>query len=159
MLVLGLGAAVWYGVRKQFTEVLTIVGWGHLALIIVRNMPIFMIAAAPVVALPLVEWLKALSGAPIAGWMRRIFAAPETIGEEIAPHGAAVAHARDSGGDHGAAGCRYAVAEPGKEAQAGVRSGAVSLPRLWLCCSSLASGFSRMTSGAIICSTICGPRA
>lgn len=85
MLALGLGATVWYGSRKQFTEVLTIVGWGHLALIIVRNMPIFMLAAAPVVALPLVEWLKALSGAPIAGWMRKIFAAPEAISEEIAP--------------------------------------------------------------------------
>jgi hypothetical protein len=85
MLALGLGAAVWYGRRKQFTEVLTIVGWGHLALVIVRNMPIYMIAAAPVVALPLTMWLKTLSGAPIAGWMRRIFEAPAAIGEEIAP--------------------------------------------------------------------------
>jgi hypothetical protein len=85
MLALGLGAAVWYGRRKQFTEVLTIVGWGHLSLIIVRNMPIFMLAAAPVVALPLTIWLKALSEAPIAGWLRRVFAAPEAIGEEIAP--------------------------------------------------------------------------
>ena len=85
MLALGVGAAVWYGRRKQFTEVLTIVGWGHLALIIVRNMPIFMIAAAPVVALPLVEWLQTLSAAPIVAWLRRIFEAPEAIGEEIAP--------------------------------------------------------------------------
>jgi hypothetical protein len=85
MLVLGVGAAVWYGRRKKFTEVLMIVGWGHLALIVVRNMPIFMIAAAPVVALPVVEWLKTLSGAPIAKWMRRAFGAVETIGTEIGP--------------------------------------------------------------------------
>ena len=85
MLVLGVGAAVWYGWRKRFTEVLTIVGWGHLSLIIVRNMPVFMLAAAPVVALPLTEWLKTLSGAPIAGWLRRFFGGAEDIGAEIAP--------------------------------------------------------------------------
>jgi hypothetical protein len=85
MLVLGLGAAVWYGWRRRFTEVLTIVGWGHLSLIIVRNMPVFMLAAAPVVALPLTIWLKTLSGAPIAGWLRRFFGGAEEIGAEITP--------------------------------------------------------------------------
>jgi len=85
MLALGVGAAVWYGARKQFTEVLTILGWGHLSLIIIRNMPIYMIAAAPVVALPLTVWLKTLSNAPVAGWLRRILGAPEAIGAEIAP--------------------------------------------------------------------------
>jgi hypothetical protein len=44
-----------------------------------------MVVAAPVVALPLTIWLKTLSEAPIAGWLRRIFEAPETIGAEIAP--------------------------------------------------------------------------
>jgi hypothetical protein len=64
---------------------LTIVGWGHLSLIIVRNMPVFMLAAAPVVALPLTIWLKTLSGAPIAGWLRRFFGGAEEIGAEITP--------------------------------------------------------------------------
>jgi len=85
MLAFSVGAAVWYGRRKQFTEVLTIIGWGHLSLIVVRNMPIFMLAAAPVVALPLTIWLRTLSEAPIAGWVRRFFGAAETIGAEIAP--------------------------------------------------------------------------
>ncbi len=83
MLALGLGAAVWYTKRKQYTEALLILGWGHLALIIVRNVPIFMIAAVPVVALPVLEWLNALSRAPIAAWLRGIFGAAETVGAEI----------------------------------------------------------------------------
>ncbi len=85
MLALGLFAAVWYAKRKQFTEVLLIVGWGHLALIIVRNVPMFMIAAAPIVAEPLVDWLNTLGRAPIAGWLRRIFGSVDPIGLEIVP--------------------------------------------------------------------------
>jgi hypothetical protein len=85
MLLLGIGAAVWYGRRKQFTEVLLIAGWGHLSLVAARNIPMYMIAAAPVVALPLTEWLRTLSAAPIARWMRTAFRTVEEIGAEIDP--------------------------------------------------------------------------
>ncbi len=61
MLILGLGAAIWYGRRRQFAEVLLIAGFGHLSLVMVRNMPIYILAAAPIVAVPLVAWLKALA--------------------------------------------------------------------------------------------------
>ena len=67
MLILGLGAAVWYGRRRQFTEVLLIAGFGHLSLVVVRNMPIYALVVAPIIAVPLVAWLKALSEAPVAG--------------------------------------------------------------------------------------------
>jgi hypothetical protein len=85
MLLLGIGAAVWHGRRKRFTEVLLIAGWGHLSLVSARNIPIYMIAAAPIVALPATEWLRALSLAPIAGWMRTACQTVEEIGTEIAP--------------------------------------------------------------------------
>jgi hypothetical protein len=85
MLLLGIGAAVWHGRRKQFTEVLMIAGWGHLSLVAARNIPIYMIAAAPIVALPVTEWLRTLSLAPIAQWMRTAFKTVGEIGAEIDP--------------------------------------------------------------------------
>ncbi len=85
MLILGLGAAVWYGMRKQFIEVLLIAGFGHLSLVMVRNMPIYVLAAAPIVAVPMVAWLKALAGAPIAGWIRTVFETFVDVGEELNP--------------------------------------------------------------------------
>src|SRR5258708_30786958 len=86
MLVLGIGAAVWYGRRKQFAEVLLIAGWGHLSLVSARNLPIYMIAAAPIVALPLVEWLRALSQAPVARWLRSTFSTFAELGAELVPY-------------------------------------------------------------------------
>jgi len=85
MLVFGLGAAIWYGRRRQFIEVLLIAGLGHLSLVIVRNMPIYVIAAAPIIAGPMVLWLKALAEAPIAGWIKSVFANFVEIGEELVP--------------------------------------------------------------------------
>src|SRR6185369_10226276 len=50
MLILGLGAAIWHGRRGQFAEVLMLAGLGHISLVMVRNIPIYMLAAAPIVA-------------------------------------------------------------------------------------------------------------
>ena len=85
MLLLGLGAAVWYGRRKQFAEVLLILGFGHLSLVMIRNMPIYVLAAAPIVAAPLVAWLKAAAEGPLAGWLRMGFGTFVEIGEELIP--------------------------------------------------------------------------
>ena len=85
MLALGVAAAIWYATRKQFTEALLIVGWGHLGLLVVRNVPIYMIAGPLVVARPLCAWLGSLSEAPIASWMRRVLRNVIEIGEEILP--------------------------------------------------------------------------
>ena len=85
MLILGLGAAIWYGRRKQFAEVLLIAGFGHLSLVMVRNMPIYTLAAAPIVAVPLVAWLKALGEGPVAGWIRALAGNFLEIGEDLVP--------------------------------------------------------------------------
>jgi len=85
MLILGLGAALWYGRRRQFTEVLMIAGLGHLSLVVVRNMPIYALAVAPIIAVPLVAWLKALAEAPIAQWIKTVFGTFVEIGEELIP--------------------------------------------------------------------------
>ena len=85
MLILGLCAAIWHGRRKQFAEVLLIAGFGHLSLVMVRNMPIYTLAAAPIIAVPLVAWLKALAEGPVAGWIRAVVGTFVEIGEELVP--------------------------------------------------------------------------
>ncbi|MEO8053160.1 MAG: hypothetical protein ABI833_22370, partial [Acidobacteriota bacterium] len=85
MLVLGFGAAVWYGRRRQYAEVLLLASFAHLSLVMVRNMPIYMLAAAPIVAVPLVAWLKAVAEAPVAGWIRALVGTFVEIGEELVP--------------------------------------------------------------------------
>lgn len=85
MLILGLGAAIWYGRRRQFTEVLLLAGFGHLSLVMVRNMPIYTLAAAPIVAVPLVAWLKAVADGPVAEWIRALAGTLVEIGEELVP--------------------------------------------------------------------------
>lgn len=85
MLILGLGAAIWYGRRRQFAEVLLLAGFAHLSLVMVRNMPIYMLAAAPIIAVPLVAWLKAVAEGPVAGWLRASAGTFVEIGEELVP--------------------------------------------------------------------------
>ena len=85
MLILGLGAAIWYGRRRQFTEILLLAGFGHLSLVMVRNIPIYMLAAAPIVSVPLVAWLKAVADGPVAGWIRSLVGTFVEIGEELNP--------------------------------------------------------------------------
>jgi hypothetical protein len=62
-----------------------ILGLGHLSLVMVRNMPIYVIAAAPIVAEPLVAWLKFLAQGPVANWIRTVFETFVEIGEELKP--------------------------------------------------------------------------
>lgn len=73
ILLLGCGAAVLWHVRKlRVTECLILVFFGHLGLIASRNIPIFGIVAAPVVALAIAEWIHMLEDASVAGWLRRM---------------------------------------------------------------------------------------
>jgi len=85
MLILGLGATVWHVRHKHFAELLMIAGFGHLSLLMVRNMPVYLIAAAPIVAGPLTAWLKALAAGPFAGRPRMVFETFVDIGEELNP--------------------------------------------------------------------------
>ncbi len=70
MLALGVGAAVWSLAQRRFVYVFLIFGWAHLALVAQRNVPIFMIAAAPPVAMALEELLEWLPNLQLAGWIR-----------------------------------------------------------------------------------------
>jgi len=71
MVLLGAVAAAWSLHRKRFAHAYLLLGWLHLGLFAVRNLPIYLVVAAPIVARALEEWLELLSNAPLAAWAGR----------------------------------------------------------------------------------------
>ena len=66
------GAGVfWSFYRRRFAHALAVALWAHLSLVSARNIPIFMIVSAPVIALAVREWLSLLRQAPAANWLAR----------------------------------------------------------------------------------------
>ena len=70
MLLLGAATAFWSVMQKRFVSFLLLAGFSHLALLSIRNIPLFMIIAAPAIGLALAEWLRLLHG----GYRRQPFA-------------------------------------------------------------------------------------
>ncbi|HXM44046.1 MAG TPA: hypothetical protein VN924_22615 [Bryobacteraceae bacterium] len=83
MLLVGGGACIWHLRRKRFTECLLLVFFAHVSLIASRNIPIFGIVAAPVLALAVAEWFQALEDAPVSLWLRRLAQGLRGMGETI----------------------------------------------------------------------------
>jgi hypothetical protein len=70
MLVMAVVASVSNVSRGNFTEPLLMLVWAHGGLLAARNIPIFMIAAAPPVAACIEQWLLGLPESSVAGWLR-----------------------------------------------------------------------------------------
>lgn len=70
LLALGAAAVVWFLSRRQFTQPLLIVVWAHGALLAARNIPIYTITAAPLVAEAIEAWLARVPELPVAEWLR-----------------------------------------------------------------------------------------
>jgi hypothetical protein len=83
LLLVGGGACLWHLRRKRFTECLLVVFFAHLGLIASRNIPIFGIVAAPVLALAMAEWFQKLEDAPVSGWLRGLAQHLSSMGESI----------------------------------------------------------------------------
>src|SRR5579871_128387 len=83
LLLAGAAACLWHLRRKRFTEVLLVVFFAHLGLIASRNIPIFGIAAAPVVALAVAEWFKKLEDGPVPAWLRSAASGLRNTGDSI----------------------------------------------------------------------------
>jgi len=84
-LLLGALAAAWFVVQhRNFVPLVLAVGWGHLALLSARNIPVFAIVTAPFIAQALEEMSGSLERARIAEWARRSVAAFRNIGVEFA---------------------------------------------------------------------------
>ncbi len=85
MLFLAIAAVIWFGLRKRFVEVLLLLGWAHLALIMARNVPLFLIVASPAVAEAGAAWSTTLCNAQISARFRGFFSAIHSIAGEITP--------------------------------------------------------------------------
>jgi len=70
MMVLAAAASFWCITRKRFTEPILLLMWAHAGLLAYRNIPIFMIVAAPAVAAALDHWLTHLPQLELARWAR-----------------------------------------------------------------------------------------
>jgi len=71
MLLLAFSAAVWSLLRRDYVYVLLILGWAHLALVAVRNIPIFVMVSAVPVARMLQAILEELPASNLANWLRQ----------------------------------------------------------------------------------------
>ena len=83
MIVLGAIAGYRELRRKRFVYPILIAAWVHLGLMSGRNIPIFMIVAAPLVARHVSELLSSLASAPVADWVRRASAGFDKLAADI----------------------------------------------------------------------------
>jgi hypothetical protein len=83
MWLAGSAACIWHLRRKRYTECLLVLLFAHLALVACRNIPIFGIAAAPVVALAVTEWLQKLEEGPVAKWLESMARALRAAAESL----------------------------------------------------------------------------
>ena len=82
MLLLSCLASFWHITRGSFTEPVILLMWAHGALLSSRNIPIFMILAAPPVGMALGAWLQLLPEWNVAGWLRRAVQKFNTVAAE-----------------------------------------------------------------------------
>jgi hypothetical protein len=70
LLLLSAVSVYWYGSQGRFTEPLLLLMWGHAALLAGRNIPLFAIVSAPLVAAGVETWLTRLPKLEVAAWLR-----------------------------------------------------------------------------------------
>jgi hypothetical protein len=83
MLLLSAVAAFWFASKGSFVEPLLMLMWAHAALLSTRNIPIFMIIAAPQAAAVVQMWLEGLPGLNVADWLRRAGAKFNQVAESM----------------------------------------------------------------------------
>src|SRR6266436_5684738 len=72
LLVLAIAAAVWHLGAGRLVHVLLLLGWSHLALFSVRNIPIFAVVSAPGIGLAMREWLEYMGSCHPLRWPGKI---------------------------------------------------------------------------------------
>jgi len=84
MLLLAVAASASNLRAGRFTEAVLVFTWGHAALLAARNIPIFMIASAPIVAAAVQQWLLRVPQLDVAPWMRALAAKFNKVVESTA---------------------------------------------------------------------------
>ena len=70
LLLLSAVSVFWYASQCRFTESLLLLMWGHAGLLAARNIPLFAIISAPLVAAAVQAWLTRLPNLEVAAWVR-----------------------------------------------------------------------------------------
>jgi len=83
MLVMGLAAGVWSLARKEYVYTLLTAGWAHLALIAVRNAPLYVMIASVPVAMMIETLVRELPGKNLVGWLRRAALTGERLATDL----------------------------------------------------------------------------
>ena len=83
MLLLGAATAFWSVIRRRFVSFLLLAGYIHLALLSIRNIPLFVIIAAPPVGLAVAEWLRLLKAETIGSPLHGLFRAVDNLSERL----------------------------------------------------------------------------
>jgi hypothetical protein len=83
LVLLGVAAAFWCIYHRRFAQAFMVAGWLHLALFSVRNLPIYLLIAAPVLAGMLNDLLACLAAAPLAPWVGKSVRAFESFVAEF----------------------------------------------------------------------------
>ena len=83
LVLLGVAAAAWCLYRKRFAQAFMVAGWLHLGLFSVRNLPIYLLVAAPALAGMFHELLLVLAEAPLARWVGRTVRAFENFASDF----------------------------------------------------------------------------
>jgi hypothetical protein len=83
MLLLGAATAFWSVMRRRFGSFLLLAGFTHLALLSIRNIPLFMIIAAPAIGFALAEWLRLLQTDTAGSPLHRVFRTINSLSERL----------------------------------------------------------------------------
>lgn len=65
-------AAFWYLLRGRFVEPILVAAWAHAGLVAGRNIPIFVILAAPIIATAIQHGLDQATESNMPAWLRRV---------------------------------------------------------------------------------------
>ncbi len=84
MLALGIAAAVLHFYRRRFTYVLILGGFAHLALMSARNIPLYVLVAAPLVAAAVNDVLALAQNSRVSAWVKGAASAFRSFGAEVA---------------------------------------------------------------------------
>jgi hypothetical protein len=82
-LAAGTAASLWFVSRRRFVEPVLIALWAHAALLAQRNIPIFVIVAAPIIAAAAKHALESAGEWNIAHWLRRSIAAVNRVSASL----------------------------------------------------------------------------
>jgi hypothetical protein len=81
---LGVAAAGWSLSRRRYSDALLIAAWAHAGLLANRNIALFAVVAAPIIAQALDHSLRCMAEANVAGWLRALAARVNRIAAQTA---------------------------------------------------------------------------